>query len=1464
MAGRVLRAYPQTAVLSLRKKRCRDTSATPRGVSSGLVGVSAWIPNYLMHNILKILAFLVLLCFWPAEIVGQTYEQVVQFETGENPIAELVEGADGSFYGTTQRGGLAGRGTVFRLRPTGELSTLISFQESIDTGGGPGQLVVGSDGAAYGGYGDTIFRVSPQGVFSTVVKLTEPVTGLGLRGGLLLGRDGNLYGGTAAGGKYGHGTVFRITLEGAVSVVTDFQGLSGTLSGHCLVEDEDGSLYGVTIISSGVTPNLAGSVFRVKKDGSISTLAIFNRPDYGTPTGPLLLAADGHLYGMTSEGGVNGFGTVFRLTRDGELTTVCSLEPSNSSRPRGRLVEGKDGNFYGVIAGSSLERVFRTTPSGVIDYPLGDFPLRSPMSLVAARDGTIYGMTYLGGSFGRGSIFRFATEGNPEQVAEFRDAGREPSGIIETSHGYYGATSTGLGSAAGAGTIFRLGHDGALSTLVRLDLRSLSNPSAALIEGDDGHLYGTTRYGGAYTYGAFIRVTKEGEYTILKSFYSGVGEFPGAALIKGSDGSFYGTASRGGYGKGTVFKVATGGELTQVASFTGSNGAHPVDSLVETEPGVFYGVAAQGGEYESGTFFRITTDGELMALYSFAPASGSYPHGLMRADDGFFYGVTTNGGATNQGTVFRISIDGTHTVLTHFNGGNGSSPSGGLLMGPDGRIYGTTFSGGAHQSGTVFAITREGVLETIHHFDGNAERHPRGALYLSQDGDIYGAAYASIFRVAFPRRPSVFTGSATQISRTGAVLNGLVNPHRALTSASFEIFDPQAQASPLKVISATEEPLAPGVTDRQVTAAVSGLSPGMTYLMRAVAENAVGRYVGELAEFTTEANEPPVAMPDQGVYAGEPLTLPVLSNDEDSDGDELTLSSVTDGAVGRVTIDGDTVIYTPGPSFLGRDSFTYEVSDGFGGVSAGRVDISASVSVMAAVASSTVDVPGAGEPDSGIPAGARYTRFGIPSLQPDGGDGWMATVKVPSGAFTGIFEDGGSRMLLSSGDPAVDEAGTHLSDVRFKSFRDPVFAGAGRFAVVARVMGKGVGPGSDEGLWANSGGLLQCLALEGGSAPGVEGGKFARFTSVAISEEGYVFFTADLKPGKGGVSAANNNGLWIASPGQEGMAVTLAFQTGWEFVFDNDQPRRVKSFRTLTHSKGTPGEGKMEVEASVIPLWAKFTDGSEGVGRVFASGEVVWEALSGEHLQTGLEGLEVIKFGSPDFCASLPGFASIVTARERGAGGARKTDAVVFDSVAGILAQKGKPAPGTAGVFLSFSDPVLGNSGSPELPIRFQAVIGKLQQTKGAVASGNDTGIWIRSADDGSEVRLLAREGDDAPGAGGALFSSFDSLAILPGRGAIFCATLRSPQSTSASARITRKNRRGIWAMNSSGELVQLLRAGASLRVGNSERVIRDFVFLSAVPSSLGQRRSVNSDQIIIYRAHFEDGTSAVMKMSVP
>jgi hypothetical protein len=79
-------------------------------------------------------------------------------------------------------------------------------------------------------------------------------------------------------------------------------------------------------------------------------------------------------------------------------------------------------------------------------------------------------------------------------------------------------------------------------------------------------------------------------------------------------------------------------------------------------------------------------------------------------------------------------------------------------------------------------------------------------------------------------------------------------------------------------------------------------------------------------------NTPPIAANDTATTALDvPVTIQVLDNDSDADGDNLTITSVTNPSNGAASHNDTTVTYTPNTGFTGEDSFTYTISDGNGG-----------------------------------------------------------------------------------------------------------------------------------------------------------------------------------------------------------------------------------------------------------------------------------------------------------------------------------------------------------------------------------------------------------------------------------------------------------------------------------------------------------------------------------------------------
>jgi hypothetical protein len=122
----------------------------------------------------------------------------------------------------------------------------------------------------------------------------------------------------------------------------------------------------------------------------------------------------------------------------------------------------------------------------------------------------------------------------------------------------------------------------------------------------------------------------------------------------------------------------------------------------------------------------------------------------------------------------------------------------------------------------------------------------------------------------------------------------------------------------------------------------TGLQPGASYTYRVRARDA---FLNETAASTTAmattaGNLAPVAVADAaGVGENGQVTISVLINDSDPDGDTLTVSGTTQGTGGSVLHNGSSVTYTPDAGFVGSDSFDYSIDDGFGGTASATVSI---------------------------------------------------------------------------------------------------------------------------------------------------------------------------------------------------------------------------------------------------------------------------------------------------------------------------------------------------------------------------------------------------------------------------------------------------------------------------------------------------------------------------------------------
>lgn len=435
---------------------------------------------------------------------------------GTGPSA-LIQATNGLLYGTAG-GGTYGGGIVFEMTPGGKLTILYNFctENSCADGEGPGTLIQAT--------------------------------------------DGSLYGTTGSGGAYGYGTVFKITLDGVLTNLHNFDFTDGSEPAG-LVQAADGNLYGMTFLGGAFE---SGTVFKITPSGTLTTLYSFSfeNGDGVYPGGPLVQASNGDLYGSTQGGGTSGLGTLFEITPGGTLTTLHSFSGADGASPEGALIQATDGNLYGItpaFGAYGYGTVFKMTLSGTLTT-IYNFCALSGCSdgaqpyagLVQATDGNFYGTTELGGA---------------NQVC------------------YFGSYT--------CGTLYSITPDGVLTVLHRFDYSDGQFPLTALTQDTNGVLYGTVNEGGDSGCESGL-----GCGTIF-SLAVGLGRFVETLPTSGKVGSLVkilgsnlaGTTSVSFNGRAAVFKVASQSLISAVVPSGATSG--------------YVTVTTPAGTLQSNVKFRI-------------------------------------------------------------------------------------------------------------------------------------------------------------------------------------------------------------------------------------------------------------------------------------------------------------------------------------------------------------------------------------------------------------------------------------------------------------------------------------------------------------------------------------------------------------------------------------------------------------------------------------------------------------------------------------------------------------------------------------------------------------------------------------------------------------------------------------------------------------------------------------------
>jgi uncharacterized repeat protein (TIGR03803 family) len=349
---------------------------------------------------------------------------------GSDPVAPFVQGLDGNLYGTTAYGGQMGSGTAFKISTNGVLATLHSFcspsQGCFDDGSFPyGGLVEAANGNFYGSAynggahsAGSIYGISPSGEFKLIYSFCSPLSceeGEYPNAGLAIGIGGDLFGGTSFAGTNGDGALFKVNLNGKLTILQALTGPNGSTPQSGMALASNGMFYGTT--EYGGENSFGGIVYKMTPSGTLTPIYNFcsrtNCSDGSLPFSKLVQASNGNFYGTTYQGGAHGYGTVFQITPAGVLTTIHSFNGADGRNPSAPMIQATDGNLYGTTSiGGTLSvgngTIFEITQAGqfVVVHSFSGTDGSGPGGLMQGTDGAIYGSTGGGGSNNYGTIFK--------------------------------------------------------------------------------------------------------------------------------------------------------------------------------------------------------------------------------------------------------------------------------------------------------------------------------------------------------------------------------------------------------------------------------------------------------------------------------------------------------------------------------------------------------------------------------------------------------------------------------------------------------------------------------------------------------------------------------------------------------------------------------------------------------------------------------------------------------------------------------------------------------------------------------------------------------------------------------------------------------------------------------------------------------------------------------------------------
>jgi uncharacterized repeat protein (TIGR03803 family) len=589
---------------------------------------------------------------WVYDTLTTDQYAIVSFNVinGAYPNGDLIQANNGKLYGMTTEGGLADMGVLFEVDPvTEQFEIKVHFYNTI--GSWP---------------------------FASLLQASNNL----------------LYGMTALGGDNDCGVIFEYNYVSDTYVIKHhFDGPNSGKHPMCsLIEAETGKLYGMTyeggINNCGVIFEYDISANTLIKKHDFDSLNSGKNP-----YGDLFYAENEKFYGMTNLGGIFNYGIIFEWDPDSNIVEkqIDFAGTTNGRYPSASFVEPLSGKLYGltVEGGTTIwDGVlfeydylidtytklidFRTSPDGCLPHG----------KLLHATNDQLYGVASSGGINSHGVLFSLDPQThNYQKIIDFKDinTGASPFGnLMQADNGQiYGTTY--IGGSYGLGTIFEF--DPTTQTITKLyDFDNLngSNPWGGLMQASNGKLYGMTKHstnaGVLYEYNIASNTL-----TTLVNFTGPNGNSPQGNLIQVSNGNLYGMTTFGGsHNMGVIFEYNPVTGFNKLFDFSGvSTGAEPEGDLVCLYDSLLYGTTFQGGINNNGVLFKYNLlTGVFTKIIDFDYGmTGAYSSStLLPATNGKLYGMTINMNS-HKGAIFQYDpLTDEFILASLFNGINGGNP----------------------------------------------------------------------------------------------------------------------------------------------------------------------------------------------------------------------------------------------------------------------------------------------------------------------------------------------------------------------------------------------------------------------------------------------------------------------------------------------------------------------------------------------------------------------------------------------------------------------------------------------------------------------------------------------------------------------------------------------------------------------------------------------------------------------